>query len=73
MSKYTVMCLGSAEWWLDHIKGTKNSESPGMQQYKVTAHCEMQSMSPLGGLGACPPRKILNFSSSEIAFWAILG
>ena len=33
-----VMCPGSAEWWLDH-KGTKNPESPGMQQYKVTAQC----------------------------------
>ena len=25
----SVMCLGSAEWWLDH-KGTENPQSPGM-------------------------------------------
>ena len=30
------MCQLSAEWWLDH-KRNKNPESPGMQQYKVTA------------------------------------
>jgi len=32
------MCPGSAEWWLDH-KVTKNSQSPGKQQYKFTAQC----------------------------------
>ena len=36
------MCPGSAEWWLDH-KGTKNPESPGMQQYKVTAKHTLRS------------------------------
>jgi len=30
------------------------------------AHSEMQSMSLLGGLGACPPRKFLKKACSEI-------
>jgi len=44
----------------------------GFMKFKESANsCQKQLM--LGDLGACPPRKILNFSSSEIAFWAILG
>ena len=27
----------------------------------------------LGGRGACPPRKILDFRSSEIAFVSVIG
>jgi len=37
------MYTGSAEWWLDH-KGTKNPESPGMQQYKITAQCTKHTL-----------------------------
>jgi len=54
------MCPSSAEWWLDH-NGTKNPESPGMQQYKVTAQCAKHNAKhePSRGSGGMPPRKFL--------------
>jgi len=57
----SVMFPGSAEWWLDD-KGTKSPESPGMQQYKVTAQCVKHTSrnakhEPSRGVWGHAPRK----------------
>ena len=61
-----LSCIGVGRCFT--LGGPKHILSYMESDYVVQSTTRMRSMLKLGGLGACPPRKILKITCSEIDF-----